>query len=564
MYSKPELPVPRVITVFPEEAIGLWLKALERPDADTRCKAADAIALARRRGLKGLEKTIPPLLAALDRPDQHPTVRLPVAQALIALEAKDAAPSLFRQAQAGGSDLRELVEPALARWDYQPARAVWRARLSDPAATQRSLALAIQALETVRDLPAADRLREMALSPATSAAIRIQVAHALGVLRTEGLEPDAELLLADFGLGPRGIDIRLAAVSMLVAHKSARATSLLDRLARDSEPAVAAVAVARLIELDPMLVVPMVEQLVARPDAKLRALAVDVLFRQPSDKHIRLLGDRLGDPHMEVRAKARDALYGLAAQKGFQRAVIEQGSRVLAMRDWRGLEQSAILLSRLDHKAAGRRFVELLDFDRPEVYIAAAWGLRRLAVPETLGDVVRFVEIQQRRLRASAASPDTHTVFIDHQLSQLNQLLGQQKYAAAEAVLVPFLPRMEKPLSVPVGAESRAASIWALGTIREGQPGASFVAALEERLNDVRSLPPEDVRVRRMCAITLGRLRVKEALPSLRQYFLTGEPTFDPVNNACGWAIEQVTGEVMPAPKTIEKVQRDWFLMPYK
>src|SRR5262249_13908871 len=159
MYSKPDLPAPRVITVFPEEAIGLWLKALERPDADTRCKAADAIALARRRGVKGLEKTVAPLLAALDRPDQHSTVRLPVAQALIALEAKDAAPSLFRQAQAGGSDLRELVEPALARWDYQPARAVCRARLSDPAATQRSVALAIQALEIVRDLPAADRLR---------------------------------------------------------------------------------------------------------------------------------------------------------------------------------------------------------------------------------------------------------------------------------------------------------------------------------------------------------------------------------------------------------------------
>ena len=43
-----------------------------------------------------------------------------------------------------------------------------------------------------------------------------------------------------------------------------------------------------------------------------------------------------------------------------------------------------------------------------------------------------------------------------------------------------------------------------------------------------------------------------------------GQPSFDPVNNACGWAIEQLTGEVMAAPKTIERVQRDWFLTPYR
>src|SRR5947209_8628966 len=121
MYKSPDLPAPRVVVVFPEEAIGMWLKALERPEADMRCKAADAIALAQRRGVKRLAVTVAPLLAALDRPDQHPTVRLPVAQALIALEAKEAAPSLFRHAQSGSNDLRDIIEPALARWDHRPA-----------------------------------------------------------------------------------------------------------------------------------------------------------------------------------------------------------------------------------------------------------------------------------------------------------------------------------------------------------------------------------------------------------------------------------------------------------
>src|SRR5262245_12120148 len=101
MYTTPPLPGPRVILVFPEEARQMWLKALERPEAEMRCRAAEAIAQAKRRGFKGLESTAGPLRAALDKPDQHPTARLAVAQALIALEAKESAPNLFRQAQAG-------------------------------------------------------------------------------------------------------------------------------------------------------------------------------------------------------------------------------------------------------------------------------------------------------------------------------------------------------------------------------------------------------------------------------------------------------------------------------
>src|SRR5438132_14361347 len=52
MYRAPELPEPPVVTAFPD-ARELWLKALARPEADLRCKAADTIALAHRRGTKG-------------------------------------------------------------------------------------------------------------------------------------------------------------------------------------------------------------------------------------------------------------------------------------------------------------------------------------------------------------------------------------------------------------------------------------------------------------------------------------------------------------------------------
>ena len=268
--------------------------------------------------------------------------------------------------------------------------------------------------------------------------------------------------------------------------------------------------------------------------------------------------------HLNVRRKARGHLLTLAAQPDLRKEVIKQATRILVNGQWQGLEQATILLTLLDHKPAAARLVELLTNGRAEVYITAAWGLRRLAVPETLPGVLSHVESQQRRLRAAADHPDATTILLDHQLSQLNQLLGQQKYQLADAALQAFIPRMEQLMHQPVGQESRAAAIWALGLLREGKSDAGLAAALEERLNDTGSMPPEDARVRWMSALTLGRTKAKDALDSLRAHCPTFEPTPSPVNNACGWAIEQLTGETMPAPKAMRKMQRDWFLVPDK
>jgi HEAT repeat protein len=563
MYQHPELPAAPVVTVFPEEARGLWLKALQRPEADMRCKAAGAIALARRQGVKGLETTVAPLLAELDRPEQHPTVRLTVAQALVALEAREAAPGLLRAAEAGGDDVRAIIEPALAAWDYRPARAVWLARVADPMASPPGLVLAIRGLAAVREARAADRLRELALADRGAASVRLEAARALSLLRDAGLEEDAERLAADTSKG--GAGGRLAAAALLERHRGDRAVRLLQRLADDPEPAVAARAVTRLLGIDSKLLVTRVEHLLASPAARLRSLGAEVLFREPTAEHVRLLADRLDDPHAGVRVQARRLLSDLAARPEWRQAVLEQGSRLLAARGWRGQEQAAILLAQLDHKPAAARLVELLTVNgQPEVYLTAAWGLRRLAVADTLPAVVRHVEAQQRRLRAFAGRVEAEPVLLDHQLSQLNQLLGQQKYRPADAVLRQFIPRMAKPMAVDVGFESRAAAVWALGLIHEGQAAPDLVSAVEARLNDTTTIPPEDTRVRRMCAVTLGRLGAKAAVPSLRQHFTDHEPSRNPVNNACAWALARLTGEPVPPARPIRMVQRDWFLTPHE
>lgn len=559
MYRNPDLPAPPVEIVIPEGAKEQWLRALERPEVDYRSRAADAIARAHRLGVEGMDTTAGPLRTALDKADEHPSVRLALARTLIALGSRDAADSLLRAARSGPREMRELIDPALASWDHRPARELWLERLGDPAASVRTRIAATQCLGVVKEESAAGPLRELVLSDRTAAPLRVAAAGVLGTLRAEGLEADAERLAGD--AKAFGIPARLAAASLLRRHEGETAVKLLKRLTRDTEPAVGAVALGRLIEIDPNHAVPDLDFILASADPKMRALGVLVLFWQPSEKHVRLMGDRLDDVDPGVREAARAKLQDLGGKQEWRSGVIAEGVRLLAGPSWRGQEQAAILLARLDHKPAGKRLTELLTADRPEAFVTAAWALRILGPPETLPAVTSYVDAELGRALKATSLPGRKEVplsWADHQLSQLNQLLGEQKYAAADSVLRKFVPKS----MLGVTGESRAAAVWALGLIHEGKSVPALASALEGRLNDVASIPPEDMRVRRMAAILLGRVNAKDAVPSLRKFYTSKELSEDPVNNACGWAIERLTGEKVPAPKPIRRMQRDWFLSP--
>src|SRR5262245_185570 len=94
MYKAPELPVNREEMICPKSVKQLWLKALARPEADFKCRAAGTFALAHQRGMKDLDEVVAPLRAELDKPEQHAAVRVAVARALVTLDRKAAAESL--------------------------------------------------------------------------------------------------------------------------------------------------------------------------------------------------------------------------------------------------------------------------------------------------------------------------------------------------------------------------------------------------------------------------------------------------------------------------------------
>lgn len=557
MYADPPVAVARVAPVYPPGSLELWLAALDRPEQDFRAQAATTIASARERGMPGLGVAVGPLVRELDRPGGSSAVRLAAARALVTLDARDAAPALLRHL-ADGADYREVVEPPLARWGHEPARAVWLDRLGQPPPYTRATVLAMRGLAAARDERAVPLLRGIALSPDPPAAYRVEAAKAWGLIRPAGQEADAARIAG----GP--VPARLAAAWLLRQHEGPEAVRLLQKLAADAEPAVAAVAVARLVELDPKHVLPVLGPVLASPEQAVRAAGVEVLFRLPTPEHITLLGDRLNDPHPDVRAKARRALRQLAATPALRGPVIEQGTRVLGGKDWRGQEQAAILLARLDHKPAAKRMVELLDAaDRGEAFAGAAFGLRVLAVPETLPAVLDHVR-RRHQTMLKLASPNAGlkgvpAELVDRELCQLAQFLGRARYAPADDALRALVPRFR-----PVQPEARAAALWALGMIHEGKPEEALAALVEDRLTGDPGRGNDDPWVRRMAAVSLGRMKATGSLKVLQDYSLGADPTPDIVPNACRVAAAELAGEPVPAAGVFEVIQRDPFLAPVK
>jgi len=203
------------------------------------------------------------------------------------------------------------------------------------------------------------------------------------------------------------------------------------------------------------------------------------------------------------------------------------------------------------------------------VQVTAAWALRKLDVPETLPGVMAYLDEELKRPPAAFDKSSRTRVMPrgdpytfpgmprDHQRSQLLQFLGLKKHEASDDLLGKFIPRRDHSS----WAESRAAAIWALGMIHEGKNIPALAAALEARLNDVGP-NPEDIRVRRMCAVTLGRMGAKETLRSQKTFCPEQKFSDNKVGNACGWAIALLTGEAMQPPETIKRLYVDWFLIP--
>lgn len=540
---EPEVSPQPIKWVLHPELLSLWRQALARPESELKRQAAEAIVTAHRLGHDEMLTTVPELLKVLSDEMVHPAARYAAAHALIVLDNRESAAKLLEASQSGGKDLRLLIEPALAHWSYDPILPVWRQRLASPKGPRRELALAIEGLGIRRDAESLEPLLALALAKGNSGDIRLAAARAAGHVADHGLEKQAEQLAG------QSILDRLCAAALIARHRSEQAIKLDQSLGADVEPTVAGAALRSLYAIDPNLVVPLLNSTLQNADANIRRIGIETGLTLPTVERVQLLSALLNDPHPGLRSQVRDGFFALSKTQELEGVIRQSTVAVLGGDDWRGQEQGAMLLGALDEERAAPRLLELLDAPRAEVAIASAWALKSLSVPATAAPVRDFVQRQ-------TASEELVTPRRDHQVAHLMELLGTLKDAAAIPVLEIYIPKTDR-----YGVNSRACAIWALGVIQEGQPNERLAKKLMERYVDTNSLPPEVFEVRRAAVLTLGRLRAKSQLASLKQ-FLGEAVDQELMELSIRWALQQNSDDSLPVVGPVQLERRGWFLEP--
>lgn len=555
MHRDPDVISPPEVTVFPENLLSLWLQALARPNADMQRMAAESVVQAHALKMPKIEEATPALIKVVSADATHSAARFAAARALIALDARDSAAVLLEASQRSGSDFRQLVEPVLAKWKFEPAFDVWRKRLSTPSTRLRDLILAIRCVREAGDETCAESLLAIANDPRRPMTARLEAAQSAGKWKRSGLEENARR----FANAPAAsIFDRLCAVALLDQHRTDSAQTALSQFAHDSEPSIAAAALASLNANDPGLVVPLAEQAMRNDDANVRQHGVTAYSARPTAERVTAMARLLDDPHPTLRATVRESLFRLARESELDAPIRAAAMSVLAGDGWRGQEQATLLLTALDHKSAASRFVELLESPRDEVMVTAAWGLRQLAVPATLPAILDKATRQTELRKKPPPPPNPPTSLkLDVQVGLLFESLGQMQYAPADGLLRRYVPK-----DLGLGEMSRPAAIWALGHLHANQPDEALAKQLFERLTEPASvLPPESERVRDMSLVSLARMKTRTQLEPIRQA-LSPRGGSGRMYLLYRWALRELTGEILPEPKPIIVPQTGWFLEP--
>src|SRR5690606_9365189 len=192
------------VIVVPARLTTLWIEALTRPEIDLQRRAAQTIARAHQRGLPGLEAAIPALEHLVASEDVHPAARYAAARALIGLESRSSDAKLFAASEVHGSDLRQLIEPALADWRSPVGKGRWIERLQATQTHPRELILAIRGLGALREPSVLPELAAMSRDRKREPGLRLEAATAAGQIAESGLEQDAEALAQDSS-GPQSV-----------------------------------------------------------------------------------------------------------------------------------------------------------------------------------------------------------------------------------------------------------------------------------------------------------------------------------------------------------------------
>ena len=558
MFKDPELADRDETYDVSSAPLPIWQKALQQPDPMLLRQTIDSISQAHALNMKGVETLVPQIVALAKKPQQNLSVRLAAVRTLTTMNVREQAPLLAALARRHGESVSRIVEPALARWGSLEMEKDWTQRLQaslpgvvqgGPRPRKSAIRAAIAGLANSDNPAIQDDLWQLASHPSIKLDIRVMAAESLGKSNSQGLGDRTTQLLSS---QQRSLAAQLVALKLLQKHTDQRAIDTLVSLTKSNVSAVQAAALERLFQIDPKLVDPLADDAIISEDVNVRKMGARALFATRNAVRIAPLASLLDDRNPSLRHKVAFWLLQLAESPTLKQEVIKRSVNVLSQDSWRGCEKAAVVLVHLDHKPCSDRLVELMNHPRAETMVAAAWGLRKLALEKHLPEMLdqakaTYSGFKQKKL--SLRQNPGH----EQQIAQLFTAFGQMRYQAADALMREYVPK-----NFDLGYFARPAAVWALGYLHEDKAPEDLTKSLIERLQDTDSMFPEVPDVRRCAAVTLGRMKSKSAVAVLEKYCRIPNKT----GQACCWSLNRMTGREIPVLPPIVHKFDEWFLRP--
>lgn len=557
----PELLMPSPTRKLPESFLTLWIEALAGPEYELKRAAAMSITRAHREGFRDCSVATDALVEALKDESTPRSVLVEVARALSTIEAKKSSAKLKELLKKGsGTHFEVVAELALAHWGDAEMPAIWQERLTDDDVPRHRRLLAIQAISALPAAMTSDTklhsILESLVASSYDQVVLLEAARTLGNVKRKGLEPLAEQLVA-FSTDKASYPAMLASVYLLLSHESASSQKLLLGLITNSltDPRRAPIVRAawtRLLQCEVPELASLAPQAIQHSDPEVRRNAIKTLTKFPTDDGIALLGIALNDRHPDICRAARQTLLILSRDESLISSVRQAGLAAIARSSWREQEQAVVLLAMLDQSDAADRMLQLVNSPRAEVAIAAAWGLRKLNVMETLATLLTVAERMDKQIQNGTALQPHDPIVLAH----IFETLGQARYEPSSSLFKRWIP---KNLSRVNFEEARTSAFWATGWLFEDSKDVALAQQLKARFTDVSSQMPESSTVRYAAGIALGRIGATEVAPDLKRFALMKN---DKPDLAAAWSLERLTGEVIPPPTVSVVEGAGWELVP--
>jgi hypothetical protein len=550
----PAFNLPAMETYWSDESQQAWMRCLVIDESDLRREAAGTIVIAIKKGMTPIGEFAPPLSSILADSKEMPATRLAAAQALIACDFRDSAGTLEGQLESVPMSVRLVWEPALARWDYRPARELWLETVKAGHSDSALYRLAIESLGQVGEKRATALLSDLVLSAkGTKLSDRFAAVDALARVSPEmALEISTTMLAANPGDPTKGArsEERLIGVRLLAAQDSEEAIKLLDEYADDGWNVVKGEALRGLVRTAPQLVVARAAEGIRDPDANIRAATVAALATSHTPDSVAMLAFCMKDRVPSIRTAARNHLLELATDESLFASVVAESEKVVNEEVWQGLEQSMLVLTKLQQRQVKQRLFALLDSPRDEVRVTSAWSLKLMAEKDWAPELL---DALQKQIEELQSVPRFQTIY---SMAHLVEAMGMLKYGESISVLRTMIPK-----SAPFHPQIRSGAIWSLGHLLEGNIDAGIVSEIESRLDDGSSFPAEYMTVRSTSAVALGQMNSAGSVELLRKWARSEGPSTT-LGTKSDWAISRITGEPRTAPIPAKMSIGGWFVEP--